>query len=181
MAKERSLVAALHEYWKREVEYEKSMRVSYDYRRTEKKEALDQAATAVRPFSEQEAESFSFRYWYLIHLVFRDDIAVYRKMLARAEAPHEKLYVLVVGVVYVDTHFGRQWSRNELNEFHDSILSPWIENFRKTMEPMMNAREYDRVSRLVRNSTKNRGIEHCAYAWILGSTEGMELHRYPVR
>jgi len=175
-------VKALHDYWQKKSAFERA-REDFHYHpiNSRIKDMLDQSIATVRSFSEQEAESFSFRYWYLIHLVFPEDIVVYRKMLSRAEKPHEKLYVLVVGVVYVDMHFGRQWTRRDLNEFHDSILSPWIKNFRKITDSMMDAREYDRVSRLVRNSPMNRGIEHCAYNWILGSAASKELHRYPVR
>lgn len=175
-----SLTKALRDYWQKKRAYEQAQKSRYFIASCT--EMLNQAVAAICSFSEQEAESFSFRYWYLIHLVFPEDIGTYRKMLSRAEKPHEKLYVLVVGVVYVDQHYGRPgWTRKDLNEFQGATLFPWIDSFRKTTEPMMNAKEYDRVSRLVRNSPLNRGIEHCAFAWILGSTEGMELHRYPVR
>ena len=182
MAGHPKLVKALRDYWQRKREHEQAKKHHYFITNCGTAEMMNQALATVRSFSEQEAELFSFRYWYLIHLVFPDDIAVYRKMLSRAEQPHEKLYAVAVGIVYADTHFGHQkWNRKQLNEFQDSVLYPCIESFRKETDPMMNAREYDRVSRLVRNSTMNRGIEHCAFAWIVGSTEGKELHRYPVR
>ncbi len=177
-----ALVRALRDYWQKKQACEQARKVFSYPGNARTRDIMDPAIAAVRSFSEQEAKLFSFRYWYLIHLVFPEDIAVYRKMLSRAEAPHEKLYALVVGIVYADPHFGHQkWNRKDLNEFQDAILMPWIESFRKETDPMMDAREYDRVSRLVRNSTMNRGIEHCAFAWLFGSVDGKELHRYPMR
>lgn len=149
----------------------------------QRKSELDRALAAVRTMAEQSVETFGFQDWYLIHLVFPKDLMVYQKLVATAGAPHEKLYVIVVGIVYVDRHFGLPWATYaDSHEFHDKTLSLEIARYRESVpDAELDGKEHFCAIRLVKASTLNHEIEHCAVAWLLSSrTRYKERHRYPL-
>lgn len=157
---------------------------TYGFDDNGRSERLEQRTREVRALADQDATAFHFRDWYLIHLVFPKDLVVYQKLVATAEAPHEKLYVIVVGITLVDPHFGLQWkTHSELSAFQDAILFPEIERYRKfeSLEAL-SISEHGCAVRLVKASMLNREIERCASAWLLSAKTSHEnRHQYPIR
>jgi hypothetical protein len=180
MAGHHKLVKALRDYWQRKQEHEQAKKHRYFITNCGTAEMMNQSLATVRSFSEQEAESFSFRYWYLIHLVFPYDLELFNKLLASATKPHEKLYAIVVGIVYVNDHRGISWkSRDVKSTFHDSVLSPAIKQHEESLVVPIS-REYDYLWRLVGQSPLCEDIQRCAVAWLTHVTPHNESHRYPI-